>query len=105
MGFMGISKILVFRREMGKISEIKIENFMKKLRDSGSGVGKLNRNLWEMGKMSEIKVKRDTRLTFYDVSIKRLCDMSYYISEMLKILYSIFTDNIKNNTYIKYFKN
>ena len=40
------------------------------------------------GKMSEIKVKRDTRLTFYDVSIKRLCDMSYYISEMLKILIS-----------------
>jgi len=38
------------------------------------------------GKISEIKVKRDTRLTFFNDSVKRLCDMSYYISEMLKIL-------------------
>lgn len=37
-------------------------------------------------KMKEIKVERSTKLTFLNDSIKRLCNMSYYISEMLKIL-------------------
>jgi hypothetical protein len=39
-------------------------------------------------KMSTIEVDRDTKFTFNPIAKKRLCDMSYYIIEMLQILMS-----------------